>query len=113
LGRIGFDNVAGHLTDGLASLADRPELNAATERVSPSLAAERVSSGSPLVIDVRTAPERAAKSIPGSVGVPLRQLRDRLKELPRDRPLLVYCAGGYRSSIAASLLAREGFAHVS
>ena len=34
-------------------------------------------------------------------------------ELPRDRPLLVHCAGGYRSSIAASLLQRHGFAHVA
>ena len=32
---------------------------------------------------------------------------------PRDRPVFVYCAGGYRSSIAASLLQRLGFAHVS
>jgi hydroxyacylglutathione hydrolase len=36
-----------------------------------------------------------------------------LSELPRDRPLIVYCAGGYRSSIAASLLQRQGFTEVS
>ncbi len=38
--------------------------------------------------------------------VPLSRLKDNLKTLPKDRPLLVYCAGGYRSSIAASLLQR-------
>jgi rhodanese-related sulfurtransferase len=37
----------------------------------------------------------------------------RFAELPRDRPLIVHCSGGYRSSIAASLLLRHGFAHVS
>ena len=113
LGRIGFDTVAGYLADGLASLASRPELSATTERVSPSLAAERASSCDLLVIDVRTPPERAAKAIPGSVALPLNQLRERLNELPRDRPLLIHCAGGYRSSIAASLLARQGFGNIS
>jgi rhodanese-related sulfurtransferase len=40
-------------------------------------------------------------------------LLDRVKELPTDRPLLVYCAGGYRSSIAASILQQQGFTQVS
>ena len=38
---------------------------------------------------------------------------ERARELPTDRPLLVYCGGGYRSSIAASLLQRRGFGDVS
>ena len=37
----------------------------------------------------------------------------RLAELPKNRPLLVFCAGGYRSSIAASLLQRHGFTDVT
>ena len=44
--------------------------------------------------------------------MPLNHLGERLSELPKDRPLLVYCAGGYRSSIAASLLQRHGFDRV-
>ena len=56
---------------------------------------------------------RKQKAIAGSVGVPLNHLVERVQELPKDRQLLVYCAGGYRSSIAASLLQREGFTHVS
>jgi rhodanese-related sulfurtransferase/quercetin dioxygenase-like cupin family protein len=51
--------------------------------------------------------------IAGSLHVPLTQFERRLSELPADRPLLVYCAGGYRSSIAASLLQRAGFPAVS
>ena len=57
--------------------------------------------------------ERQQKRIAGSVGMPLNHLGERLSELPTDRPLLVYCAGGYRSSIAASLLQRHGFTQVS
>ena len=45
--------------------------------------------------------------------MPLSRLSQRAAELPRDRPLLVHCAGGYRSSIAASLLQQAGFADVS
>ena len=115
LGRIGFDNVAGYLQDGMRSLASRPDLTMTTERVSPQVAAERLA-GNPdgaVAIDVRTPGERGQKHIGGSVSVPLNHLLERAERLPRDRPLLVYCAGGYRSSIAASVLQREGFAHVT
>ena len=64
-------------------------------------------------VDVRTPAERSAKSIAGSLSVPLNHLQERIQELPRNRPLLVYCAGGYRSSIASSLLQRHGFTKLS
>jgi hydroxyacylglutathione hydrolase len=113
LGRIGFDHVVGYLKDGLRTLESRPDLTATTERISAPVAAERLASEEPLAIDVRTPREREQKAIAGSTSVPLNRLLDRLDELPRDRPLIVYCAGGYRSSIAASLLRRQGFPHVS
>jgi glyoxylase-like metal-dependent hydrolase (beta-lactamase superfamily II) len=114
LGRIGFDHVAGFLRDGLQSLAARPDLTATTERVSAPLAAERLSSPKPpLVVDVRAPRERESKRIESSVSIPLNHLTERLSELPGDRPLLLYCAGGYRSSIAASLLQRQGYDDVA
>ena len=67
----------------------------------------------PLVVDVRTEREWSEQRIDGSVNVPLSRLAERLDELPRDRPLVVHCASGYRSAIAASLLQREGFALVA
>jgi hydroxyacylglutathione hydrolase len=114
LGRIGFDHVAGYLKDGLRRLESRPELVVTTERLSAPFAAELLSSNQPpLAVDVRTPHEREQRYIAGSVGIPLNHLVENLGNLPRDRPLLVYCAGGYRSSIAASLLQRNGFDHVS
>ena len=113
LGRIGFDHIVGYLKDGLRSLETRPDLTATTERISAPLAAERLDAGAALAVDVRTPGERALKSIPGSVSMPLNQLLDHGGELPKDRPLVVYCAGGYRSSIAASLLQQQGFTQVS
>jgi glyoxylase-like metal-dependent hydrolase (beta-lactamase superfamily II) len=113
LGRIGFDHVAGYLENGLRSLEARPELVAFTERLSAQFAAELLSSSQPpLAVDVRAPGERKQKLIEGSLSVPLNHLMENLKSLPNDRPLLVYCAGGYRSSIAASLLQRAGFASV-
>jgi len=114
LGRIGFDRVIGYLQDGLHSVASRPELTASIERLSPGVAAERLDSDlPPHIIDVRTPREYDAKHIDGSVSVPLNHLGERMQDLALDRPLLVHCAGGYRSSIAVSLLQKAGFRRVS
>jgi rhodanese-related sulfurtransferase len=114
LGRIGFDHVAGYLLDGMRSLETRPELTAKTERVSAPFAAELLAApNGPLAVDVRAPRERGAKFIAGSLNVPLNHLEEKLAMLPKDRLLLVYCAGGYRSSIAASLLQKNGFEKVS
>jgi hydroxyacylglutathione hydrolase len=113
LGRIGFDHIVGYLQDGLRSLEARPDLTTVTERVSAPVAAERLTEGAALAVDVRGPGERAQKFVAGSVSIPLNHLAERAKELPRDRPLLVYCAGGYRSSIAASVLLQQGFTHIS
>jgi hydroxyacylglutathione hydrolase len=55
----------------------------------------------------------AAGAIPGARHIPLAQLPTRLAHIRRDRPIIVYCAGGYRSSVAAALLRREGCSDVS
>jgi rhodanese-related sulfurtransferase len=57
---------------------------------------------------VRTPTEYAAGHIDNSVNIPLNHLDERLAELPPGRPVAVLCAGGYRSSIAASLMQRRG-----
>jgi hydroxyacylglutathione hydrolase len=114
LGRIGFDHVVGYLQDGLQSLVSRPDLTVTTDRLSAPFAAELLSSSEPpLAIDVRNPRERDQKSIAGSLSIPLNHLVERQGTLPKDRPLLVFCAGGYRSSIAASLLQSCGFPKVS
>jgi hydroxyacylglutathione hydrolase len=114
LGRIGFDHVAGYLDGGMLSVERQPSLMAATERLGAPLAAERLASASqPLLVDVRSPREHDAKHIEGSLSMPLNHLAEHIRELPRDRPIIVHCAGGYRSSIAASMLMREGFAEVS
>src|ERR1700752_2334725 len=110
LGRIGFDHVAGYLQNGLQSLESRPDLIAFIERLSPQFVAEVLAlSQPPLAVDVRAPREREQKHIGGSLSIPLNHLVQNMEALPKNRPLLVYCAGGYRSSIAASLLKASGF----
>ena len=66
-----------------------------------------------MLLDVRGPGEREMGRIEGSVHIPPGRLRDRVGELDPARPVVTYCAGGYRSSIAASLLRASGFADVS
>ena len=114
LGRIGFDGVVGYLSGGLAALVDRPDLVASTERLSPGVLTERLGGAEPpLLIDVRNASERRSGAIAGSTHMALSDLEQRSSELPAGRPVVVMCAGGYRSSIAASVLAALGHDRVS
>ncbi|HXE06849.1 MAG TPA: MBL fold metallo-hydrolase [Acidobacteriaceae bacterium] len=113
LGRIGFDHVYGYLEGGMSALADRPDLVWPTERVTAVDIAQELSSPEPpLVLDIRTAREWQTQNIPGSLNIPLNHLPERITDLPRDRRIAVHCAGGYRSSIAASILHQHGFTNL-
>jgi glyoxylase-like metal-dependent hydrolase (beta-lactamase superfamily II) len=110
LGRIGFDHVTGYLKEGIAALEARRGLADGWDRLGPAeLQALLDSAEPPVVIDVRTEREHAAKKIEGSVNLPLSRLAGSASSLDRDRSYVVHCAGGYRSAIAASILQREGF----
>ena len=109
LGRIGFDHVKGYLQRGMEALADRSDLVWPTERVSAPIVAEELAGADPpLLLDVRNPREWEARHIAGSMNVPLNHLQERIAEIPRDRRIAVHCAGGYRSSIAASILHQYG-----
>jgi sulfite oxidase len=109
LGRIGFDNIAGFLDGGMQAADPRPDLLARIERITAvTLAEQLVEPDPPLVLDVRAEPEWREARIARSVNIPLGQLLERLDEVPGERSLVVHCESGYRSSIAASLLQREG-----
>ncbi len=114
MGRIGFDNVEGYLEGSILALDGQEDLLRATERRTPDVMADEMASPEPpFVLDVRTAREWRAKRIDGSVNLPLNHLLARVGELPCQRRMWVYCAGGYRSSIAASVLQRAGFDRVA
>jgi hydroxyacylglutathione hydrolase len=114
LGRIGFDNVAGYLDQGMRALKDREDLVAYTLQTSvPAVTRWIGEPDAPFVLDVRTPGEWQQRHVEGSTNIPLSRLAERLNDIPRNRPVVAMCAGGYRSSIAASLLQRAGFTRVS
>jgi hydroxyacylglutathione hydrolase len=113
LGRIGFDHVKGYMKGGMEALAGRPELVWQTERISaPILAEELASLDPPQLLDIRNPREWETKHVDGSLNVPLNHLQERIAEIPRDRRIAIHCAGGYRSSIAASILHQYGITNL-
>ncbi len=109
LGRIGFDHVAGYLQRGIEALDRRPDLLGRTERITAAALAEQMLAGADMtIVDVRTPQEWQAGHIEGSTNIPLNRLSQRLDEIATEGQLVIHCQGGYRSSIAASLLQRHG-----
>jgi hydroxyacylglutathione hydrolase len=114
LGRIAFDTVAGYLDGGMQSLGAEPGLLDRIERITAGSLAERLlAPDPPMLVDVRAPGEWKERRIEAAVNVPLSRLPEQLGALPRDRSIVVHCASGYRSAIAASLLQREGYPSVA
>ncbi|MER7268853.1 rhodanese-like domain-containing protein [Micromonospora carbonacea] len=114
LARIGFDRVLGHLRDAGATLAELASETSRASRVTATeLRAALDRAEPPVVLDVRNVGEREQGAVDGSLHIPLAELTRRLDEVPADRPVVVHCAGGYRSSVAASLLRSAGRRDVS
>lgn len=66
-----------------------------------------------LILDVRTRDEFAQGAYPGAINIPVQELGGRLDELPRDRPIVVYCLSGGRSGHALMAMRQAGFADVT
>ena len=114
LARIGFDNVLGALEEPVRVFFTRPELTERQSRLSVEALAERIASVKDLVlIDVRNEGEVEFGTLPGARNIPLPTLLQTIHELDWDAPTIVFCAGGYRSSIASSLLRSHGFTDTS
>ena len=113
MGRIGFDEVVAAVTDVESKLAAAPDRAERASRVT-AVALDERRRDCPRRGPRRPQRRRAgAGSIPGSVHIPLAELTRRVDELDLARPIVVHCAGGYRSSVAASWLRTRGAADVS
>ena len=114
LARIGFDRVVGHLEQPLRVMVDHPDqVQVASRLTAPEFAGRRTDVDGLQLVDIRNEGEVKLGTIEEAVNLPIGQLPSRLDELDPDRPTVVFCAGGYRSSVAASLLRSRGFADVS
>jgi len=114
LARVGYDHVAGQLDDPAHVFTSRPELVATSSRVTTEQLVElRRLEPALQVIDVRGPGETASGKLPGAREIPLAALADSLSGLDPATSVLVYCASGYRSQVATSVLEAAGFKDVS
>jgi len=110
LARVGMEkNILGYLDGGLLAWSNE---GYGTEEL-PQVTVRELSESKMHVLDVRRPAEYASGHIPNAQHIPLSELPRRINEVDRSKPVAVVCAGGYRSSMGASLLARNGFTDVS
>ena len=115
LARIGSDDAVGYLTIGHEGVfpADLGDLVRTAPRTTVAELDRLLAADAVTLIDIRNPGEREFGTILGALPIPLAQLRTRLADVPPDKPIVVHCAGGWRSSVAASLLRAQGFDNVS
>ena len=113
LSRIGFDRAVGFVPRPEAYLIDHQDQVERASRLTPAQLDDVLAAGEVQLVDVRNAGETEAGTIPGAVNIPLAQLGRRAGELDPTACTVLYCAGGWRSSVAGSLLRQLGFADVS
>lgn len=114
LARIGFDTIVGALDDYVQAFTDRPDLVVQASRLNIAELRDRIADEPTLqLVDIRNPGELESGTIPGAQNLPLPRLLEHLGELDPTAPTVVFCAGGYRSSIAASALRANGFGDVS
>lgn len=113
MARIGFDHCVGYLPRVEEHLLAHPEDAERSSRLTPTQMYEAIKDADVQLVDIRNVGELVNGTVEGARHIPLAELPKRFGELDPRRPVLLHCAGGYRSSVAASWLRNHGFADVS
>jgi hydroxyacylglutathione hydrolase len=112
LARVGIENVKGYLAGGVHSWRAVGFPVDAIPQVSVDELKERMANGDLQIVDVRRPAEYVNGHVPRALNAPLASLDKSLLPLEKDKLTAVICAGGYRSSAAASLLQQQGFSNL-
>ncbi len=114
LARVGVENVKGFLKGGMYAWDQAGKPIATIEQIPVDELRDRIQETVDLqIIDVRRPAEFKDGHIGNAVNIPLSEIRERVGELDRDRPLAVICQGGYRASAATSIMSGQGFDRIS
>jgi rhodanese-related sulfurtransferase len=112
--RVGLDRVIGTIEGGAAAWTRAGLPIATLEQVSAEELRDAVERGDGMqLIDVRTPREYASGHVAGAINIPVGEIPARAGEVRRDVAVATVCEGGYRSVLAASLLAREGVTNLA
>ena len=110
LSRVGYDFTIGYLKGGFNTWRDAGKEMETFNRIAPSELETMVEKSSDvLLIDVRKKSEYDSEHVLNSINIPLNQLNMNLDKFPKDKAFVVFCAGGYRSMIASSILKQRGW----
>jgi len=112
LARVGIENVKGYLEGGLESWRAAGLPVNAIEQVTVAQLKEQMANGDLQILDVRRPGEYVSGHVPSAFNAPLASLHKNPLPLEKDKLTAVICAGGYRSSAAASLLQKQGFSNL-
>ena len=109
LARIGYENVVGYIKGGITNWILAGEQ---TDKIISISVAGAEKLENPVILDVRKPSERETSFIKNSVFITLSELPAKAETLDKTKTYAVYCAGGYRSVIACSLLKKAGITKV-
>jgi len=108
LSRVGYDHCIGFLEKGFNTWKTAGKPINQIKRISAddlALSLKNI----PIIIDVRKKSEYESEHVIGAINIPLNEINNHLSEIPKNKPFIIYCAGGYRSMIAASILKSRGW----
>ncbi len=109
LSRVGYDNTIGYLDGGFASWKQSGKEIDTLKRITGKQLEEMLQTADLPLFDVRKISEFDSEHLLNSENIPLNQLNTKFESFPKDKSFVIYCAGGYRSMIAASILKQRGF----
>ena len=109
LSRVGYDNTIGYLEGGFESWKQTGKQTDSLKRITGEQLETMLQTEDLPLFDVRKKSEFDSEHLLDSVNIPLNQLNEKIANFPKDIPFVIYCAGGYRSMIAASILKLRGF----
>lgn len=114
LSRVGYDHSIGYLKGGFASWKAAGKEVETVNRLTPAdFIAAYAENEDDMIIDIRKKSEFDSEHLVGAINVPLNEINQHLDQFPKDKNFVIYCAGGYRSMIASSILKQRGWDNFS
>jgi len=109
LSRVGYDHTIGFLDGGFKSWQKARKQVERIKRITANQFEKAYFGEGPIAFDIRKKSEFDSEHVIGAINVPLNELNEHLSQFPIDKPFVLYCEGGYRSMIAASILMQRGW----
>ncbi|MCX2720329.1 MBL fold metallo-hydrolase [Lentiprolixibacter aurantiacus] len=109
LSRVGYDHTIGYLEGGFDAWKKAGKEYETVGRIDVNEFEETYKREKPVVIDIRKKSEFDSEHVVDAINVPLNDINENLSRFPKDKSFVLYCAGGYRSMVAASILKQRGW----